>query len=71
MSNTLLVAPFMSPPRLSTASAATTMTSDSGTISRRVPRNKDFLIKHGHRHHSFDPEKAPYPLSYDRQILEL
>lgn len=38
---------------------------------RVLPRNKDFLNKHGHRHHSFDPEKAPYPLSYDRQVLEL
>lgn len=57
----------MSPPRPSTA---TTMTLDS-TSGRRVPRNKDFLNKHGHRHHSFDQEKAPYPLSYDRQVLEL
>lgn len=44
---------------------------DSIPGGRRVPRNKDFLNKHGHRHHSFDPEKAPYPLSYDRQVLEL
>ena len=45
---------------------------DPITTGRRVlPRNKDFLNKHGHRHHSFDPEKAPYPLSYDRQVLEL
>ncbi|KAG1754879.1 uncharacterized protein EDB91DRAFT_1233702 [Suillus paluster] len=64
----LFVAPsFMPPPRLSTA---TTMTIDSAS-GRRVPRNKDFLNKHGHRHHSFDQEKAPYPLSYDRQVLEL
>jgi hypothetical protein len=57
----------MPPPRPSTA---TTMTLDS-TSGRRVPRNRDFLNKHGHRHHSYDPEKAPYPLSYDRQVLEL
>ncbi|KAG8219521.1 hypothetical protein J3R82DRAFT_471 [Butyriboletus roseoflavus] len=45
---------------------------DPISSGRRVlPRNKDFLNKHGHRHHSFDPEKAPYPLSYDRQVLEL
>ncbi|KAI9570267.1 hypothetical protein HD554DRAFT_2085025 [Boletus coccyginus] len=41
------------------------------TGRRVLPRNKDFLNKQGHRHHSFDPEKAPYPLSYDRQVLEL
>lgn len=57
----------MPPPRPSTA---TTMALDS-TSGRRVPRNRDFLNKHGHRHHSYDPEKAPYPLSYDRQVLEL
>lgn len=45
---------------------------DPFSSGRRVPpRNKDFLNKHGHRHHSFDPDKAPYPLSYDRQVLEL
>ncbi|KIJ66297.1 hypothetical protein HYDPIDRAFT_86952 [Hydnomerulius pinastri MD-312] len=46
-------------------------TSSLGGGRRVLPRNKDFLNKHGHRHHSFDPEKAPYPLSYDRQVLEL
>ncbi|KAG2367791.1 hypothetical protein BDR07DRAFT_1326290 [Suillus spraguei] len=55
------------PPRPSTA---TTMALDS-TSGRRVPRNRDFLNKHGHRHHFYDSEKAPYPLSYDRQVLEL
>ncbi|KAF9245796.1 hypothetical protein BU15DRAFT_85484 [Melanogaster broomeanus] len=47
-------------------------TFESITNGRRVlPRNKGFLNKFGHKHHSFDPEKAPYPLSYDRQVLEL
>ncbi|OJA19573.1 S-adenosylmethionine-dependent methyltransferase [Rhizopogon vesiculosus] len=65
----ILAAHFMPPPRPS-SSTAITMNIDS-TSSRRVPRNKDFHNKYGHRHHSFDPEKAPYPLSYDRQVLEL
>lgn len=30
-----------------------------------------FLIKHGSRHHSYDLEKAPYPLSYDRVVFEV
>ncbi|KAG6901217.1 hypothetical protein C0995_015205 [Termitomyces sp. Mi166 len=40
---------------------------------RRHPRLKEgqFKYKHGHRHHSYDNEKAPYPLSYDRHILEI
>ncbi|KAH7916434.1 hypothetical protein BJ138DRAFT_1169259 [Hygrophoropsis aurantiaca] len=68
MSNTLLACPpYIPPPRSSTA---TIISFDSG-IKRTVPRTKDFQVKHGRRHHSFDPEKAPYPLSYDRQVLEL
>ncbi|KAH7886106.1 hypothetical protein F5I97DRAFT_2025859 [Phlebopus sp. FC_14] len=58
----------MPPSRPSTTTMATF---DSASGRSRVPRNKDFLNKYGHRHHSFDPEKAPYPLSYDRQVLEL
>ncbi|KAF8078906.1 hypothetical protein FPV67DRAFT_1466813 [Lyophyllum atratum] len=40
---------------------------------KRHPRLKEgqFLYKHGHRHHSYDNEKAPYPLSYDRHVLEI
>ncbi|RDB29007.1 Demethylmenaquinone methyltransferase [Hypsizygus marmoreus] len=40
---------------------------------RRHPRLKEgqFIYKHGHRHHSYDNEKAPYPLSYDRDVLEI
>ncbi|KAJ8084466.1 hypothetical protein PM082_003236 [Marasmius tenuissimus] len=35
------------------------------------PKESQFVVKHGQRLHSFDPEKAPYPLSYDRYVLEL
>ncbi|KAF8846045.1 hypothetical protein BDN67DRAFT_12654 [Paxillus ammoniavirescens] len=69
MNNTLLSLPYlppMSPP------APPRQTFESTTSGQRMlPRNKDFLKKHGHKHHSFDPEKAPYPLSYGRQVLEL
>ena len=34
-------------------------------------KRKDFQYKHGQRHHSYDKEKAPYPLSYDKQVLEM
>lgn len=34
-------------------------------------RRKDFQYKYGQRHHSYDSEKAPYPLSYDKHVLEL
>ena len=29
-----------------------------------------FVHKNGQRHHSFDNEKAPYPISYNRDMLE-
>lgn len=41
--------------------------------SKRPSRLKEtqFQVKYGHKHHSYDPEKAPYPVSYDRHVLEL
>ena len=50
-----------------------TTTLSSSFDGKRLPRLKEsqFLLKHGQRHHSYDPEKAPYPLSYDRHVLEL
>ncbi|KDR85476.1 hypothetical protein GALMADRAFT_234363 [Galerina marginata CBS 339.88] len=41
------------------------------TENKRSMRRKDFQYKYGQRHHSYDNEKAPYPLSYDRHVLEL
>ncbi|KAI0308136.1 hypothetical protein B0F90DRAFT_1680486 [Multifurca ochricompacta] len=29
-----------------------------------------FVDKHGHKHHNYPPGKAPYPISYDRDILD-
>jgi len=38
---------------------------------RSLRKEGNFIVTHGQRHHSYDSEKAPYPLSYDRSILEL
>ena len=37
------------------------------------PRQKEsqFLYKYGQKHHSYDAEKAPYPVSYNPAVLEL
>ncbi|KAF9469862.1 hypothetical protein BDZ94DRAFT_1151510 [Collybia nuda] len=57
--------PLTSPP--SSSYAAT-----SSFDGRRQPRLKEeFQYKYGQRLHSFDNEKAPYPLSYDRYVLEI
>ncbi|KAF8807852.1 S-adenosyl-L-methionine-dependent methyltransferase [Phlegmacium glaucopus] len=42
---------------------------DSG--KRPFHRYKEFQYKHGQRLHPYDNDKAPYPLSYDKYILEL
>lgn len=34
-------------------------------------KQTQFTKKHGRRHHGFDKEKAPYPLSYDRLAVDL
>ncbi|KAF9654185.1 hypothetical protein BDM02DRAFT_3125103 [Thelephora ganbajun] len=48
----------------------TTLSAESGGNKRmRGSREGNFTIKHGSRHHSYDPEKAPYPLSYDREFI--
>ncbi|KIK70686.1 hypothetical protein GYMLUDRAFT_210055 [Collybiopsis luxurians FD-317 M1] len=40
---------------------------------KRPPRLKEslFTTKYGRKLHSFEPEKAPYPYHYDKDILEL
>ena len=69
---------FATPPRPSTAnltpssrpSVATIATNSDG---KRLARSKEtqFLMKYGHKHHAFDAEKAPYPVSYDPLIIEM
>ncbi|KAJ7492468.1 S-adenosyl-L-methionine-dependent methyltransferase [Mycena latifolia] len=39
--------------------------------TKRQPRKGQFELKHGQRHHTYDREKAPYPLAYSRHVLEL
>ncbi|KAF9015642.1 S-adenosyl-L-methionine-dependent methyltransferase [Cyathus striatus] len=48
-------------------------TVSSSNDSKRPLRLKEgqFIYKHGQKHHSYDNEKAPYPLSYDKHVLEI
>ncbi|KAJ6604807.1 S-adenosyl-L-methionine-dependent methyltransferase [Mycena vulgaris] len=39
--------------------------------SKRQPRKGQFEYKHGQRHHTYDREKAPYPLAYSKHLTEL
>lgn len=56
-------------------SARTTFSLDHNSPEgpKRAHRSKEtnFIDKHGHLHHSYDPEKAPYPLSYDKEVIGL
>ncbi|KAJ4485041.1 hypothetical protein C8J55DRAFT_453032 [Lentinula edodes] len=55
-----------SPPRSSTNTSI-------NTEGKRHTRLKEtqFTYRYGQKLHSFEPEKAPYPVSYDKEILEL
>lgn len=50
-------------------SSTTTLPNDVRRLQR--PREKQFTMRNGHKHHTYDAEKAPYPVSYDRRVLEL
>ncbi|KAJ7727817.1 hypothetical protein DFH07DRAFT_757514 [Mycena maculata] len=39
--------------------------------AKRQTRKGQFEYKHGQRHHTYDREKAPYPLAYSKHVLEL
>ncbi|KAJ7446496.1 hypothetical protein B0H11DRAFT_2084990 [Mycena galericulata] len=39
--------------------------------TKRQPRKGQFENKHGQRHHTYDREKAPYPIAYSKHVLEL
>ncbi|KAK7058419.1 hypothetical protein VNI00_002053 [Paramarasmius palmivorus] len=62
-----------SPPRTSTINSTTSKSFSLDGGGRRTVRLKEtqFLQKHGQRLHVESTEKAPYPLSYDRYVLEL
>lgn len=53
-----------------TLERSSVLSPENGGIKRtRGSREDNFTIKHGSRHHSYDPEKAPYPLSYDKDFI--
>ncbi|KAH9486492.1 Demethylmenaquinone methyltransferase [Psilocybe cubensis] len=58
-------------PPVSYSTTSTSYSNGNNNEGKRYKRRKDFQYKHGQRHHSYDSEKAPYPLSYDRKVLEL
>ncbi|CAK5264502.1 unnamed protein product [Mycena citricolor] len=58
------------------SSPTTTTTSSSSPLNgtpsaKRHGRRGQFEIRNGLRHHSYDREKAPYPLAYSPDTLEL
>ncbi|RXW24009.1 hypothetical protein EST38_g1831 [Candolleomyces aberdarensis] len=63
-------------PRLPPSPPATRPTISTGSASvdgirHARQRETQFIYKHGHRHHTYDSEKAPYPLSYDKHVVEM
>ncbi|KAF9041753.1 hypothetical protein BDZ89DRAFT_1100020 [Hymenopellis radicata] len=66
--STILTPALPQPPR-----PISTLGKLNSVDGKRQPRLKEisFVFKHGQRHHAYDSEKAPYPISYDREVLEL
>ena len=52
-------------------STATALTYNNDTKRQQRAKETQFQVKYGHRHHTYGSDKAPYPVSYDRSILEL
>ncbi|KAI0045204.1 S-adenosyl-L-methionine-dependent methyltransferase [Auriscalpium vulgare] len=50
------------------------MSSQTTTVDARRPsrtaRENQFVSKYGRKHHDYKPEKAPYPMSYDKDIMD-
>lgn len=63
------------PPRPSYSSATTHTDSSGASASNgRRPSNKkenQFVFSHGSKLHAYGRDKAPYPFSYNRDVLEL
>lgn len=41
------------------------------TSDDSVPQEERFHSKHGRKHHSFNADEVPYPLSYDQHIIDV
>lgn len=66
---------ILSVPRPSFSSSMTQGTSGSGSpeSTGRWSNKKEnqFIMQHGSKLHAYGRDKAPYPLSYNREVLEL
>lgn len=38
---------------------------------KKTIKPKEFVIKRGKKYHAIDVEKAPYPLAYDPEVLDM
>lgn len=64
---------FLDKDKLPSPIIQTSPSNSSSLDGKRHARQREtqFILKHGRRHHSYDSEKAPYPMSYDKDIVEL
>ncbi|KAI9057719.1 hypothetical protein FKP32DRAFT_1660471 [Trametes sanguinea] len=54
-------------------SSSTASHRDPPAEGRKIPRGKEhqFVYRHGSKLHAYDRDKAPYPCSFDRDVVEL
>ena len=58
-------------PRLSSAATISGAAGSSDPKKPNRAKGNEFTFKHGKRHHSYDVDKAPYPLAYDADNLDM
>ncbi|KAH9898183.1 hypothetical protein C8Q73DRAFT_390377 [Cubamyces lactineus] len=65
--------PRQTRPSCSSSAASYREHMHSPESSRRLPRGKEhqFIYRHGSKLHAYDRDKAPYPCSFDRDVVEL
>lgn len=70
MSKLSITSPKMAQSQPTTGSGNSTPSTTTEGLGRKPPWKRDLFYKHGHKLHPYDG-KAPYPLYYDRPVLEL
>lgn len=53
------------------SSGSSTITNPTNTTNVTKSKKDQFVYRYGSKLHAYDKKQAPYPLSYDREVLDL
>lgn len=51
--------------------SGSSLTTPTNVTKLTNPKKEHFVYSYGSKLHAFDKKEAPYPLSYDREVLDL